>query len=1406
MLSKYMYMHAWTIRVFSMHSAVIPILLIWLSQVSAETFYVTTAKGLPCSDGGAPCFPLREYASMPTEYFTPNTSLVLLPGNHNLNQKLSIKNISSLSIASASYNHSDTVTITCSWPGSFEFESVMNVLISHLILNRCYNNSFSSIGTLQVEECSFHGQNIMSVAAMLLVSIQNVQIMDSVVCAYAVKSDSASSIGSIHVSNSNVSIFNTTFSNNFATTNGAALNILEISSVVIVSCQFINQTTMNKGGAISVESSDIEINDCLFLNNSAESGAVLYMSGSGTATINNSTFVGSKSNSTGAVFTLFYDSLTIENSLFVANEAQASGGALHIISTTLNLLKCQFTDNKAQRAGAIYFVNNITGIVCPINITDTTIENNSALVAASLHLEATTLLIRDVVIQNNKADASNIYILNSTVKFLGSSTVLLNNSGSVYAYSSTITFDGKVMIANNLQRPSSLRQLNYIVVEGGALTTLQSSVYFNGEIHIMNNEAELYGGGILASESTYYMNGNIMISGNTALLGGGIFTDRCEFNFQNSTHIINNKVSEEGGGMFSLASSLRLTSGALRLIGNTARMGGGICIKFDTRLYVIKSQMECLENRCGNEDPDTYLNMEFSHNAADFGGAIFVSDSTASGACNNTETNPARSPCFLQTLALYANTTDITNFQNIYFTNNSANVSGASLFGGLFDRCSVHIFAEIRRERGLVFNPEFNVTGIQYLSQISNVTLRDVASMPVSVCVCEYSKPICKLPLVYEKDQVISIISVKKGQRITVSLVAVDQVNGVVPATVLSSLSSGRGRLGENQFSQRTSGKCTDLEYNIFSPLDSEQISVYPDGPCNSIGISQKFINITFLPCECPTGFEVTDNRTDCICGCDSRLADFITICRIEEMAIIREGSFWIANDNLGGFIIYDICPFDYCISPESQSVAINLNLTDGSDAQCAFNRTGILCGACSGNLSVTFGGSRCMECSNNYWLALTALFAIVGVALVALILICNLTVSIGSINGLVFYANVIAVNRSVFLPFSELNFVSVFIAWVNIEFGLETCFFNGMDVYSRVCLGFAFPAYIIFLVIMIIVISSHSQRFSKLLSNKNPVATLATLILLTYASNLRLIIAIVSFAKINYSDGSYDLVWLVDGNVPFLGMKHTILFILAALIIILGLFYTMFLFTWQWILRCPKKKIFRWITSTKLYSFMDTYHAPYNTKHRYWTGLLLLVRIVIYTTLIPILGLYNDPSIGVFIVACASCGLLMLKDVQGERIYRNRFLNILENSFFYNVIVFSLASYFVITTGGNQIVLAQTSVGIAFITFLLILLYHTFEFVLPRRWTDKLKRLYFARFFKGKTNNSTHLSTSIPKRDFNELRQQLLELDEITQNDIVYLKQADEVPPKPHQVTYTVIDGVPSEDEHVHNITPHTN
>ena len=262
---------------------------------------------------------------------------------------------------------------------------------------------------------------------------------------------------------------------------------------------------------------------------------------------------------------------------------------------------------------------------------------------------------------------------------------------------------------------------------------------------------------------------------------------------------------------------------------------------------------------------------------------------------------------------------------------------------------------------------------------------------------------------------------------------------------------------------------------------------MYARGPCKDAQLSIGQIFIQFLPCTCPVGFQPYET-TKCTCQCDSKLSKFIIECHEENETLARVGTFWIAylSNNHSDhelreyqYLTHPQCPLDYCIPPTSK-VYINLNEEDGSDKQCAFNRSGILCGKCRPGFSLSLGSSRCIKCSVHWpmvCLAIIITATLSGVLLIVVLLALNLTVAMGTINGIIFYANIVNANTSTYFPFSKPNYATIFIAWLNLEFGIDTCFFEGMDMFWNTLLQLIFPLYVIFLVIMVILISEHSTN-----------------------------------------------------------------------------------------------------------------------------------------------------------------------------------------------------------------------------------------------------------------------------------------------------------------------------------------
>ena len=222
------------------------------------------------------------------------------------------------------------------------------------------------------------------------------------------------------------------------------------------------------------------------------------------------------------------------------------------------------------------------------------------------------------------------------------------------------------------------------------------------------------------------------------------------------------------------------------------------------------------------------------------------------------------------------------------------------------------------------------------------------------------------------------------------------------------------------------------------------------------------------------------------------------------------------------------------------------------------------------------------------------------------------MTVSQSTINGLIFYANIVWAYESIFFPGDDTNlgkarFLKMFIAWLNLDLGIETCFIQGLTAYTKTWLQFAFPLYICTIVAVMIVSAHYSRHMTRLLGN-NSVQVLATLLLLIYAKLLRTIIITLAPASLHtyWNDGRLirdQSVWAFDGNIPYNDSAHLFLFLAALLTLLLFILpYTAILLFFQHLRRGTSYKVLRWVI--KLIPFFETYFGQFKTKYFYWIGL----------------------------------------------------------------------------------------------------------------------------------------------------------------------------------------------------------
>ena len=108
------------------------------------------------------------------------------------------------------------------------------------------------------------------------------------------------------------------------------------------------------------------------------------------------------------------------------------------------------------------------------------------------------------------------------------------------------------------------------------------------------------------------------------------------------------------------------------------------------------------------------------------------------------------------------------------------------------------------------------------------------------------------------------------------------------------------------------------------------------------------------------------------------------------------------------------------------------------------------------------------------------------GVALIFFLLVCKLTVATGTVSGLVFYANIVGVNHTTFLPVESTDALSVIIAWLNFDVAID---YDGRNAYVQQSMhgcSFWFPVYIWMLVGLVIFVSHFSQRLANLLGSNS--------------------------------------------------------------------------------------------------------------------------------------------------------------------------------------------------------------------------------------------------------------------------------------------------------------------------------
>ena len=554
---------------------------------------------------------------------------------------------------------------------------------------------------------------------------------------------------------------------------------------------------------------------------------------------------------------------------------------------------------------------------------------------------------------------------------------------------------------------------------------------------------------------------------------------------------------------------------------------------------------------------------------------------------------------------------------------------------------------------------------------------------------------------------------------------------------------------------------CSQLQYRVFSPQAQKlQIILSPQ---NRRIYQPIIINLTLTPC--PVGFVQSIEEQKCVC--DRLLSDRNIICNTATETIVKTSQRWIGTINPSGVKLAAVAS-PFIVNNVAAETFPNFNLSS-PDLQCVNHHSGILCGGCLPGYSVTLGSRNCEQCSNIY-LLLLLFFAGAAFLLIGFISLLKLTVSTGRINGLLFYANVVKLANSEFFSLHSRTFAAfqILVDWTNLDFSFHSCFYDGFDSYAKAWFQFAFSAYLYFILAMAVIGAGCSTKIAKILP-KNILAALTTIVLITFTKLFRASATAFPFANVFYAESSYP-VWSIDGNVKYFDAKHAILFLFSLavlLLLVIPFALIMFFYPFIWSFTAHEGTVFEKFVCavrTRLFTLkplLETFDGPYHPKSRYWTGLLLLLRLIIF---LIALNSTVFKTAGVTAICIVLLGIVLVRQIYyspiNKRVEFVYLLNLAVLQFILLVLNLSNISDY------EQGYAVSASILIAYLTFAYTTVHGNWHYV--------VKRHYYK--FRGKTfvDLADKEKETISRLREEELKKVAGDLDEETAETIKFIDVAD--------------------------------
>ena len=612
------------------------VLLYCMLLVKCEIFHIKESEEsfYPYLDT---CLILAQFTDNSNEYIQWNTTLILLPGTHYLNEVLSVTNVSRFEILALDYystfeQENGSVHIVCNSEAFFEFLLCDSVHFTQVTFINCGGSIVSNVGTFSLYNSTLIGQNITK-SAFTFNYTHQVIINNS----YFI-SNRGSSLQSLFIPEG---VYRYSTGPYCGAICAISSNILIVKTEFIKNIQaiFAQQNT-----SVTIDSSKYEQNMILPVQIGLASSCLVADS-STEINVQKSSFV---NNTVGGVLRIVASTLIVENSNFSNNDGRniSGGGSIVSYDSTVYLFQSRFTYNNAPYGGVVYsssstmYVNQsrfyyntadyyggvfYTG-TCNLSITLSSFSRNSAYAASVLVVIEGNIIISSTKFKTNGFNTTEggvIQALSASLKItrvkfiantaISSGVILLdqcnftsirvsfcNNTSkyngiffsekSVVEFHDTLFFYniGNFSVIYLIETVATFSKFNFSN-NIGSLLALRSKLFFaiksifrhnkpsnNSHEDLLLRRAQYQGGSITVFHGSVEFHGKIYFVRNKADKGGALYVVKSTVSVYAYLLVFMNKANGNGGGIYLYQSDFQCND--LCNISNNIAMneGGGI--------------------------------------------------------------------------------------------------------------------------------------------------------------------------------------------------------------------------------------------------------------------------------------------------------------------------------------------------------------------------------------------------------------------------------------------------------------------------------------------------------------------------------------------------------------------------------------------------------------------------------------------------------------------------------------------------------------------------------------------------------------------------------------------------------------------------------------------------------------